>query len=111
MLGIGTTQLKWLNKQCLHITRKFDSAYNLWPKFYRWRIDQALIKSNVVKIIVQEGTARAVARVARGANTRATLPPVAGTTNVVTGWIGEENIGTLVATLCTTFEGPSSSSK
>ena len=96
--------LHWANKLCFHIARYFNTTHNFRPKLKRRCLDQHWIKCDVVKIVMQKGAAPTVPRVASRPDTGTALTPMAGTANVIPGWIDEEDVGTFVSALSSTLQ-------
>ena len=106
---VGAACLNWLKKLCFHVARKGNTTQNSRPELDGRGLDQDRIECHVVKIVVQKGTAPAVARVARRPYARATLAPVARAADVISEWIGEEDVGTLVSALSPALESSTGS--
>ncbi len=110
-MGLGTMHIRaclprfdWLNKPRLHVVGNFRTTDNPWPYIKRGGLDQGWIEGHVVKIIVQKMAAPTVPCVARNSDARAALPPMASAANVISGQIGEKDIGAAIAALGSTLQ-------
>jgi hypothetical protein len=96
-------RFNWLNKLRLHILRKFNTSHNVWPELKWRRLDQRGVERHVVTIVMQESAATTVPRIAERSDPGAALAPIAGTADVIAGWIGKKDICASVSALGSTL--------
>lgn len=101
---ICTGYLKWRNQLRLDIIRNVTTAHDSRAKLERRCLDQRGIESHGAKIIMQKGPASTVLGVAGDSDTGPTVAPMAGTTDICSRRIGEEDVCALASTLSPAFE-------
>jgi hypothetical protein len=86
-----------------------NTTHDVRPQFKRRFLDQDRIERHGVKIVVQEGSAPTVTRITGHPDPRSALAPMAGTTDVAPGRIGQKDVSALASTLSPALESSTGS--